>query len=291
VAKNLRNKSTERTGGTDHALAPGWEKNHRQSERVSLALPIRVSRVPAHDGDFLSEGQTVDISRQGATLKLDRTLDVGETIKIQQLDHGEEVMARVVRRVTEGSEGHLFAVAISNSTAGRAWGVVFPEAARMDGAVLRVLLTCLGCHRSEVCYLDEFEADFFLSHQNVSRICKPCGGSTTWIHPRGCASTGRIDAVPSGTRERRSHGRIQVETVGCVRHPALGNEVVVVTELTPRGLSFYSAAQYSVDSCVEIAVPYSFRAPNIYAPARIVSSRKGKGNGVLEHEYGVAYLE
>jgi hypothetical protein len=114
----------------------------------------------------LSKGQTVDISRQGATLKLDRTLVVGETIKIQQLDRGEEVMARVVRRVTGESQGHVFAVATSNSADIRAWCVVFPERARMDGAVLRVLLTCLGFHRTEVCYLDEFEADFLLSHQN-----------------------------------------------------------------------------------------------------------------------------
>jgi hypothetical protein len=35
-------------------------------------------------------------------------------------------------------------------------------------------------------------------------------------------------------------------------------------------------------------VPYTSRAPNIYAPARIVSSRKGTDKRLIE--YGAAYL-
>jgi hypothetical protein len=97
--------------------------------------------------------------------------------------------------------------------------------------------------------------------------------------------------VAPGTQNRRSHGRIQVEEVGCVRHPALGNDVVVVTELARGGLSFCSTTKYPEESRVEIAVPYTSKAPNIYTPARIVSSRKGAGNGGLEYHYGVAYLE
>jgi hypothetical protein len=97
--------------------------------------------------------------------------------------------------------------------------------------------------------------------------------------------------VTPGTQNRRSHGRIQVEAVGCVRHPVRGNEVVVVRELARGGLSFYSATKYPEGSRVEIAVPYSSKAPNIYSPARIVSSRNGTGEGLLEFEYGAVYLE
>jgi hypothetical protein len=63
---------------------------------------------------------------------------------------------------------------------------------------------------------------------------------------------------------------------------------VLVRDLARGGLSFYSASNYVEGSHVEIAVPYTSRAPNVYAPARIVSTRKGADKGLIE--YGAAYL-
>jgi hypothetical protein len=237
-----------------------------------LTLPIRVSGVRGQGKDFSEEGQTIDISRQGATIKVGWDLFTGEIINVQRLDGvGKEAMARVVGRVTGGSEGGVFGVTMLDPAVVNPWGVVFPAVASMDKGVLRALLRCVACDRTEVSYLDEFEADLLLYHHYVSRNCEP------------------IAAVTLGRQNRRSHGRIQVEAVGCVRHPVRGNEVVVVRELARGGLNFYSATKYPEGSRVEIAVPYSSKAPNIYSPARIVSSRNGAGEGLLE--YGAVYLE
>ena len=292
MSKKSTNESREHTDRAEHALSPGQEKNRRQSDRVILTLPIRVSGVRAHGKDFLEEGQTIDISRQGATIKVDRDLFAGEIIKIKRLDGvGKEAMARVVGRVTGGTEGSVFGVTMLDPAVVNPWGVVFPAVAGMDKGVLRALLRCVACNRTEVSYLDEFEADLLLYHHYISRLCEHCRGWTTWNRPHGRSSPGSTATVSPGTQNRRSHGRIQVEAVGCVRHPARGNEVVVVRELALGGLSFYSATQYPEGSRVEIAVPYSSKAPNIYSPARIVSSRSGAGGGLLEYEYGVTYLE
>jgi len=74
--------------------------------------------------------------------------------------------------------------------------------------------------------------------------------------------------------------------------PFVENEVVVVRELARGGLSFYSATKYPEGSRVEIAVPYSSKAPQ-YLLAR--KDRKFRGmeraKGLPEYEYGVAYLE
>jgi hypothetical protein len=240
---------------------------------------------------FLEEGQTIDISRQGATIKVDRELFAGEIVKIQRLNGaGKEVMARVVGRVSRGSEGHMFGLTILDPAVANPWGIVFPAVADMDNAVLRALLRCVSCERTEVTYLNEFEADLLLCHHYISRLCEQCGGWTTWNRPHDHPPAGPIGAATPGTQNRRSHGRIHVEAVGCVRHPTLGNEVVVVRELARGGLSFFSTTKYPEGSRVEIAVPYSSRAPNIYSPARIVGSRNGAGKGTLEYEYGVAYL-
>ena len=292
MAGNPSNESSKHIGRAEHAPSPAREKNHRQSDRVFLTLPIRVSGVRRNGQDFLEEGQTVDISRQGATIKVNRELFAGEIITVQRLDGaGKEAMARVVGRVAGGPEGPVFGVAMLDPTVANLWGVVFPAVTDMDETVLRALLRCVACDRTEVCYLNEFEADLLLCHHYISRTCEHCGGWTTWDRPHGRPSAGPIAPAVHGTQNRRSHGRIQVEAVGSVRHPASGNEVVVVKELARGGLSFFSATKYPEGSRIEIAVPYSSKAPNIYSPARIVSLRHGAGKGLLEYEYGVAYLQ
>jgi hypothetical protein len=292
MANNHSNECGEHNAGAEHALSPTQEKNHRQSDRVFLTLSMRISGVRGNGKDFLEEGQTIDISRQGATIKVGRDLFAGEIIKVQRLDGvGKEALARVVGRVTGRSEGYVFGVTILDPAVANPWGVVFPAVAGMDKGVLRALLRCVACDRTEVSYLDEFEADLLLYHHYISRNCEQCHGWTTWNRPHGRTSERPIAAVTPGTQNRRSQGRVQVEAVGCVRHPVLGNEVVVVRELARGGLNFYSATKYPQGSRVEIAVPYSYKAPNIYSPATIVSSRNGAGKGLLEYEYGATYLE
>src|SRR4029077_11725226 len=108
---------TERTNEAEPALSPAPETNQRQSDRVFLTIPIRVSCIRGRSEVFVEEGQTIDISRQGATIKVDRELFAGEIVKVQRLDGaGKEVMARVVGRVARGSEGHLFGLVILDHT-------------------------------------------------------------------------------------------------------------------------------------------------------------------------------
>ena len=285
-------ESGEHSGGAEHAVSAALEKNYRQSDRVVVTLRIRVSGVRGNGKDFFEDGQTVDISRQGATIKVGRELFAGEIIKVQRIDGvGEEATAQVVGRVEGGSEGCLFGVTMLDPAAVNPWSVVFPAVADADKPVLRAFLRCVDCDRTEVAYLDEFEADLFLYHHCISRMCKHCGGFTIWNRPHGRTFAGSMATMAPGTQNRRSHGRIQLEAVGCVRRPGRGNEVVVVKDLARGGLSFYSVAEYPEESRVEIAVPYTSKSPNIYTSARIVSARKTAVKGLLEYEYRATYLE
>lgn len=299
MASYRADESVTNTAAPRPALFPS-EKNLRQSDRVFLTLPIRVSGDAGQGKKFLEEGQTVDISRQGATIMMERELFAGQIVKIERVGVDKEAMARVVGRVTGRSGGHLFGVTLLD-TATNLWDVVFPAVAEVEKAVLRALLSCIACDRLEVSYLNEFDADLFLRHHCICRICSHCGGWTTWTRPHGNSSpdTSAPDELNSpqarprhllapATQNQRAHDRVQVETVGCARHPTLGNEVVLVKNLARGGLSFYSATNYVAGSHIEMAVPYTSRAPNIYAPAKIVSSRKATDKGLIE--YGVAYV-
>ena len=286
------NESGEHSGRAEHVLSPALEKNYRQSDRVVVTLRIRVSGVRGNGKDFFEDGQTVDISRQGATIKVGRELFAGEIIKVQRIDGvGEEATAQVVGRVEGGSEGYVFGVTMLDPAGVNPWSVVFPAVADADKPVLRAFLRCVDCDRTEVSYLSEFEADLFLYHHCISRMCKHCGGFTIWNRPHGRTFVGSFATMTPGTQNRRSHGRIQLEAVGCVRRPGRGYEVVVVKDLARGGLSFYSVAEYPEESRVEIAVPYTSKSPNIYTSARIVSARKTAAKGLLEYEYRATYLE
>jgi len=285
--------------GSRPALFPASDKNQRQSDRVFLTLPIRVSGDGKQGGNFLEEGQTVDISRQGATIVLERELYAGQMVKIQRVGTDKEAMARVIGHTSGRSGSHLFGLVLLDPAA-NLWDIAFPAVTEMHKAVLRALLRCIACRRLEVSYLNEFEADLFLHHHCISRICRHCGGWTTWTRPHSQTpelnlpdeQNGLHSRSPhllaAGTQEQRSHDRVQVEAVGCVRHPTLGNEVVLVRDLARGGLSFYSTSIYAEGSHVEMAVPYTSKAPNIYAPAKIVSARKDANKG--QFEYGVAYV-
>jgi hypothetical protein len=284
-----------------HDPFPALEKSLRESDRVFLSLHIRVSGTTEHGRDLWEEGRTVDVSRRGAAIMVDLDLHAGQNIKIQRIGPGKEAMARVVSRLAGWSEARVFGVALVDPAA-NLWDIAFPAAPDPEKAVLRALLRCIACCRLEVTYLSEFEADLFLRHHCISRICTNCGGWTTWARPFGQTSTDPHVPVEldnefqklgqhfnnNGKQNQRSHNRIQVEAVGCVRHATLGSEVVLVRDLGRGGLRFYSANHYPEGSRMEMAVPYASRAPNIYSLARIVSSRKGAEKGLIE--YGIAYL-
>ena len=105
MLNNQSREFTEHTNEAERALSPAPETNHRQSDRVFLTLPIRVFGSRGRGKEFVEEGQTIDISRQGAAVKVERELFAGEIIKVQRLDGvGKEVMARVVGRVASGPE-------------------------------------------------------------------------------------------------------------------------------------------------------------------------------------------
>jgi len=294
------NESRQHAIRAAHALSPAQDKNLRESDRVFLTLLIRVSGVAEPGKDFIEEGRTGDVSRQGAAIMVDRQLSAGQNIKIQRVDVGKEALARVVRSIVGRSEGHMFGVALLGPAVDR-WDITCPDVAGLEKAVLRVLLGCIACGRLEVTYLSEFEADLFVHHHCISRTCALCGGWTTWTRPYSHTSAEPLVTVEpdsqhqrsrplsaARTQNQRSHDRIQVEAVGCVRHATLGNEVVLVKDLARGGLSFHSASNYPEGSRVEMAVPYASKAPNIYSPAKIVSSRKRAEKGLIE--YGVAYL-
>src|SRR6266436_7521060 len=145
------------------ALASAQGKNLRQSERVLLALPIRISGAGEYGKEFVEEGHTVDVSRQGATIMVDRELRPGQNIKIQRIGVLKEAMAQVAGQIIRKAHGLLYGIVLVDPNV-NLWAISFPAAGEADKAVLRALLRCVACGQLEVSYLNEFESDLFLYH-------------------------------------------------------------------------------------------------------------------------------
>lgn len=279
--------------GAPPPSAPSLNKNLRRSERVFLNLRVRISAPAERGEDFVGEGQTIDVSHDGAAIMVDRDLRVGQTIKVRRVGVNKEAAARVVGYYQDhASNSRVFGIALTESKA-NLWDIVFPTIADLDQAVLRALLRCVACGRLEVAYLNEFESDLFLNHHSVARLCGQCGGWTTWIRPYGYVPVSPEDAeesgvLDSGKQNHRSDERLRAETVGCIRNPALGNDVVLVSDLRRGGVSFFSPNQYAEGASIEMAVPYTSKAPNVFSLVRIVGARKGKERNLTE--YRATYL-
>lgn len=276
------------------------KKNLRRGERVFLNLRLRVFAPVERGDDFLGEGKTIDVSQDGASIMVDGDLGVGQIIKIRRVGANKEALARVVGCYRDhSSTGRVFGVALSHKES-NLWDMVFPLAAGLEDAVLRSLLRCVACGRLEVSYLNEFESDLFLNHHSVARLWGQCGGWTTWTRPYGGMPSASDASVSAGSApldaqqaelqsfNNRSDQRSRTETVGCIRNLSLGNEVVLVSGLAREGVNFFSSNHYPEGASIEMAIPYTSKARNVFSLVRIVAARREKKGSLTE--YRAAYL-
>ncbi|MGB2590047.1 MAG: PilZ domain-containing protein [Candidatus Acidiferrum sp.] len=100
--------------------------------------------------------------------------------------------------------------------------------------------------------------------------------------PRPMDSNGR-------PANRRRHMRIRVNFSACVRHPAHADDIVECENVSKGGLCFHSRKEYSVNSSIEVAAPFSPGEPALFVPAQIRRVEELPGGKVFR--YGAAYLK
>src|ERR1700719_434347 len=275
-------------------------KNVRRSERILISLPISVSGKVEKTQKFFKEGRTLGVSRYGATIAVDLDFRGGQNILIQCGNGNEQAEAQVVEKIKDQPQGHVYGIKLLEPAV-TLWGITFPPFVESQKAVVRVLLRCITCRQVEVAYLNEFDAKGFVAHCSLARFCSKCSNWTTWNRPYGemlAASSSPLRSDSQGPNsgaelepddhEKRSHGRIRLEAVGCIRQPPLGDAIGLVVDLAPGGVRVWSSNNYAEGSHVELAATYSSKAPNIFAPARIVSYKNCPENA--HTEYGLAYI-
>jgi PilZ domain len=262
-------------------------QSHRRSARIAIHIPVEVSGREINGRTFSELARTESISEHGGCLVLKRTLAPQQELFLRR-PQGRETAARVIGEVKRTHEGTLYGVSFVEGGFDF-WGIHFP-ATPLKLALFRVLLECVHCAAREVIGLSDKQLELLDDEGRLARDCNTCGKRTEWIRTE--YETGRpranVSASPARpTENRRKALRAKLKLTACIRKPGT-EEVVPIVDVSRGGLRFKTQRLYAAGNCVQVAVPFTKDAANIFVPAQIVWQDRTAGP---EREYGLKYLK
>jgi len=271
----------------------------RRTDRVSLTLFLEISGTDSQGEAFSETGKTLLINRHGAVIVSERALAPGQVAHLRRKAPGEahrEADARVVGEFGRQKDGFVYGIELLNPEADL-WGVEFPEVSESHEAVARMLLQCTYCRGREVVYLNAVELRGFETNRGIARNCKTCGVPSIWTQAphedqdkltarstrarRGADAQSNIP--PDGEQRERKRMRFKTRLTACIRQAGADDELAVCEDVSPLGMCFRSKRRYEANALIDVAVPYSPEAANIFMPARIVYSEELPKAGLFRH--------
>ena len=271
----------------------------RRSDRVSLTLLLEASGKDVSGKEFKEPARTLLINRTGAVIVLDRDLAPEQQVHLQRRAPSEahrQGQVRIVGQFGRQKEGYLYGIELPDPSVDL-WGVEFPEAPDSLEAVARMLVECSYCRSREVVHLNELELRAFETNRGIARHCKVCGVPSIWIQAphedekkitaratrgRRAADT-QATAPKEGENRVRQRMRLHTRLTACVRQAGSDDELAVCEDISPLGMCFRSKRRYEAGAVVEVAVPYSPDAANIFLPATVVYSEQMPKAGLFRH--------
>ncbi|HXW62236.1 MAG TPA: PilZ domain-containing protein [Candidatus Acidoferrales bacterium] len=271
----------------------------RRSDRVSLTLLLEASGIDSQGQEFKGPARTLLINRTGAVIVLERELLPEQQIHLQRRAPHEahrHSQVRVVGQFGRQKDGYLYGVELPDPSIDL-WGVEFPPSAESLEAVARMLVECSYCRTREVVHLNELELRAFEANRGIARHCKSCGVPSIWTQAphedekrftaratrsrRAAESSGAIP--PEGEQRQRQRVRLHTRLSACVRQAGADDELAVCEDISPLGVCFRSKRRYEGGAMVEVAVPYSPDAANIFLPAIVIYSEAIPKAGLFRH--------
>ncbi|HKO04998.1 MAG TPA: PilZ domain-containing protein [Candidatus Acidoferrales bacterium] len=270
-------------------------------ERVRLRMRIEARGTDTDGREFRESGSTVEIHREGALVELPvaqgRILP-GQMLTVRR-QHGEdgwiEARVRVLGQVGRSDRLQSYSVEL---LAGEEefWAIEFPGSAPSPQAVACMLLECCFCRRREVVYVIDRDMLCFNTQRGIARPCPSCEMPTIWVQTLdedtsnfGSGSNGfqRI-GQPAQIHDRQATPRFRTRLAACVRAAGCDLELAVCENMSRGGLCFRTRRRFQANDILEVAVPYTKGAANIFVPARVVYVQEVASAGL--HRHGAAYL-
>jgi hypothetical protein len=269
------------------------EQKVRRSGRVTLAVPVELVGTDVYGQEFWEETKTAVVSRYGAAVISKRKLTPQQEMTIRRLDTNKEAEIRIVAKVSDEKDGYVYGVGFTNSAVDF-WEVDLPGSTRSPTDTHSVTLMCDSCKTRESVQAGEIALGILDEAQGVSRFCKHCQTSTRWKHVEDAAAAAPpprppLDsaATPAPRRNTRKDVRAKVNARACVRVGNFSDEVTC-RDMSRGGLCFDSRKRYVPGEQIQIAVPFTPGAENLFVSARIAYVREIPEQKLFRH--GAAYV-
>ncbi len=268
--------------GWDGAAKMTDEK--RNTERILLTIPIRVTAFGGSEGGFSEATYTVEVNQDGARIALKHQVEPGDTIRIVNLENLREADFRVVgpRSVEEGGITDWGVVCLEANR--NLWDIKFSAPLKAHANEAGALLTCETCGAQSFCSLRDWEIES-LEAGSLQKFCENCGSPTNWHYANrhGGIEEGRppepppqpetITAkLPPGTfAHKRAHKRLAMKLSILVRDKNGAEEVSKTECLSKGGLAVSLALKLEVGDVISVYCPYCEAGQNFEQKAEVRS--------------------
>lgn len=237
----------------------------RNTERLLLAIPIRVLGLKCQKGEFIEDTRTSIVNDRGARVALKHPVFVNDVLRIINLNNYQKTDYRIVSAAGTTDQGVPEWGVQSLDPAQNIWGIEFsPPLQGKSGA----LLQCQECHKEGFTPLTERELETLTAHGSIERQCSHCAKPTRWQyssihHPSREHEFGSgVDSPPrpetaAEPANRRTDDRRGAKLPILVRN-AEGQEESSATEnVSPGGLAVSLAMELKVGDQLQVVHPYS----------------------------------
>lgn len=250
---------------------------NRNTERLLLAIPIRVMGLKSQTGEFIEDTRTVVVNDRGARIALKQQVAANDTLRIINLNNYRKADFRVVSAAGTSDQGVPQWGVQGLDASENIWGIEFaPPLQGKPGA----LLQCQACRKEGFAALAEGELEILTDRGSIERHCRQCAKATRWEyssihHPSrehefgsGVASPQR--PAPAGeAANRRSDPRRGAKVSVQVRNVAGQEELSVTENVSPGGLAVSLAMDLKIGDAIQVIHPYSPASPKAATPATV----------------------
>jgi hypothetical protein len=233
-------------------------QGNRNTERLLLAIPIRVLGLKCQQGEFIEDSRTAVVNDRGGRIALKQAVSPHDTLRIINLNNYRKSDFRVVAAAGQTDQGVPEWGVECLTPAENIWGIEFaPPLQGKSGA----LLQCAECHKEGFSALSETDLDALTRHNSIERACAQCARTTRWQyssihHPSrehefgaGVASPQRPAAEAAN---RRSDDRRGAKFPVQIRSATGEDELSSTENLSPGGLAVSLAMDLRVGDKVEV---------------------------------------
>jgi len=270
----------------------------RRSSRIRKEIAILLVGSDMEGKMFSEETKTVVLSRHGAGIVSQYALYAEQELILRRQDTNKEAEVRVVGQLGVHGKIHTYGVAFLKPEVDL-WEIEFPGMTASEKEASRVVLQCCGCKARELIEQSDLESDVYRVNEGLVRSCKICGTSTFWRRPidevggetapletaplvigeiaepvesPSAASAEPPSALQPAARpeNRRKHVRTMANFKACIRSYGSSDEIVACEDMSRGGLRFKSKNEYTANTEIEVAAPYSPGAHAIFVRAQIV---------------------